>query len=151
MLRNGGKFDVRYLENHFYDDYEDEVAYVDLPKQNSILYFDREDIDEVKDEMYYQARAKNFPSLDSFIAPKSIFQMIIAKVHPIKLSGLKLLCNKFGGESAKDPIHYYFVLPEHLYDHYKEQKFVNSEDVIAQKIPAWITNRVLQYALKIKL
>lgn len=148
ILRNGGNFDVRPLDE--YSNYDPD-AIIDLPKQSISLYFKKKKVDEINDGMYYQAWEKNFPSLDSLIAPNKVFQMTIAKDHPIKMSGMKTLCNKFGGKSADHLIYYYFVVPEHLYDDYQVQKFVNSDGDDAQVIPLWIDKRVFQYVLKIKL
>jgi hypothetical protein len=149
ILRNGGNFDVRPLDKYSDGDNNDPGAIIDLPQQNISLYFKKKKVDEIKDGMYYQAWEKNFPSLDSLIAPNKVFQMTIATNHPIKMSGLKTLYSKFGGKSADDLIYYYFVVPEHLYDDYKVQKFVDDDD--AQVIPRWISKRVSQYVLKIKL
>ena len=77
--------------------------------------------------------------------------MTLAKHHPIKMSGLKILYNKLGGESANHLIYYYFVVPEHLYDEYEVQKIVNSDGDEAKTIPDWIDERIFQYVLKIKL
>jgi hypothetical protein len=77
--------------------------------------------------------------------------MTIAKNHPIKMSGLKILHNKLGGESASDDIKFYFVVPGHLYDNYEKQDFHTSNDTLAQNVPLWIQYRVNQYALKIDL
>ena len=84
--------------------------------------------------MYYQPWESNFPSIDSIITPNKVFQMNIAKNHPIKMSGLKTLYNKFGGKSADHLIYYYFVVPEHLYDGYKAQKIISSNGDDAQII-----------------
>ncbi|RGB27176.1 hypothetical protein C1646_769459 [Rhizophagus diaphanus] len=118
------KFDVRPLDEYDDGDANDADAKVDLEK--------------------------NFPSLDSVIAPNRVFQMTVSKVHPIKMNGLKLLYDKFGGNSADHLIYYYFVVPERIYDKYEVQKFVNSKDDPAQIIPAWIKERIFQYVLKIK-
>ncbi len=45
-------------------------------------------------------------------------------------------------------IFFYFVVPAQLYNSYKKQNFVTTNNVIAQRMPAWIKNRVKQYALK---
>ena len=73
--------------------------------------------------------------------------MTIAKDRPIKMSGLKALYDRFGGELANYFIYYYLVVPEHLYGH-KVQKFVNSDGDDAKIIPDWIKDRVFQYVLK---
>ena len=71
--------------------------------------------------------------------------MTITKDHPIKTLGLDLLCDKLGGKSGKRFIYYYFVVPAHLYDDFKVQRFD------AKRIPDWIDRRVFQYVLKIQL
>ncbi|GBC06602.1 hypothetical protein RclHR1_06950008 [Rhizophagus clarus] len=151
MLRNGGNFEVRPLDEYSKENIDDPAAKVNLSQQNLPLYFKSSSIDKIKDGMYYQAWESNFPSLDSVITPNKVFQMTIAKHHPIKMNGLKALCNKFGDKSAKELIYYYFVVPEYLYDDYKVQKFVTSKEKDAKIIPNWIDERVFQYVLKIKL
>lgn len=148
-MRNGGNFEVRPLEEYDGDN-DDDDAKVSLIKQN-ITYFNKQNIDEIKDGVYYEALEENFPSVDSVITPNKVFQMTIAKVHPIPMSGLKLLYDKFGGDSADHLIYYYFAVPEKIYKVYKKQNFINSEGKLAQIKPSWIDKRVVQYVLKIKL
>ncbi|CAB4441894.1 unnamed protein product [Rhizophagus irregularis] len=155
ILRNGGKFDVRPLDEYDNDDDDDDDddanAKVDLVRQDQLLYFNKKNINVIRDGVYFQPQEKNFPSLDSVIAPNRVFQMTVSRIHPIKMSGLKLLHDKFGGNSADHLIYYYFVVPERIYDRYEVQKFVNSKDDPAQTIPKWIKDRIFQYVLKIKL
>ncbi|RHZ85356.1 hypothetical protein Glove_66g167 [Diversispora epigaea] len=151
ILQNGGNFDVRPLEEYNIENYDDPLAKVNLPQQPLPLYFDKNTIDKIENNKYYQPSARNFPSINSIIAPNKVFQMTIAKDHPIKMSGLKALYNKFGGETANHLIYYYFVVPEHLYKDYKAQKIVNSDGDDTQIIPNWINRHVFQYVLKIKL
>ena len=107
ILRNGGNFDVRPLVKYSEDNNNDPKAKVNLCQQNVPLYFSKAKIDEIKNGICYQPR-------DSIIAPNKVLQMTIAKDHPIKMSGLKTLYDKFGGKSATDLLYYYFVVPEHL-------------------------------------
>ncbi|PKK64378.1 hypothetical protein RhiirC2_869335 [Rhizophagus irregularis] len=151
ILRNGGKFDIRPLDKYSGEVSSDPDAVVDLHTQDEQLYFSKNNIDVIENKMYYQPTEKNFPSIDSIIAPNKVFQMTLAENHPIKTSGLKLLYKKFGGDSAQHLVYFYFVVPEHLYEVYKLQKFVNSDDDDAQRIPKWIDKRIFQYVLKIKL
>ncbi|CAB5394212.1 unnamed protein product [Rhizophagus irregularis] len=150
-LWNGGKFDVRPLDKYEDNNNYDSDAIVNLPKQDLPLYFHKTRIDVIEDGVYYQPQESNFPSVDSIIAPNKVFQMTIAKRHSIKMNGLKILYDKFGGESADHLIYYYFVVPEHIYDDYKTQNIANSDGVDAQIIPGWIDDRIFQYVLKIKL
>jgi hypothetical protein len=63
--------------------------------------------------------------------------MIITKVYSIKMSNLKTLYNKFGDKLSDGLIlYYYFVISEYLYNNYKVQKFVNSNNNNAKIIPA---------------
>ncbi|RHZ81442.1 hypothetical protein Glove_120g113 [Diversispora epigaea] len=141
ILQNGGNFDVRPLEEYDIKNYDDLLAKVNLLQQSLPLYFDKNTIDKIENNKYYQPSAKNFPSIDSIIAPNKVFQMTIAKDHPIKMSDLKTLYNKFGGETANHLIYYYFVVPEHLYKDYKVQKIINSNGDYTQIIPNWINRR----------
>jgi hypothetical protein len=151
ILLNGGNFDVRPLDNYVEKDYDDPDARVNLSKQDGAIMFTKKNTGSIVDGKYCQPVEKNFPSCDSIIAPDKLFQMTLAKHHPIKMSGLKILYNKLGGESENHLIYYYFVVPEHLYDEYEAQKIVNSDDDEAKIIPDWIHNRIFQYVLKIKL
>ena len=45
----------------------------------------------------------------------------------------------------------FFVVPAQLYDNYKKQKFVTTNNNIVRRIPSWIKNRVKQHALRIDL
>ncbi|CAI2176087.1 16262_t:CDS:2 [Funneliformis geosporum] len=80
ILRNGGKFDVRPLDEYkeVFDEYNndkvDPDAIVNLPKQELTLYFNKTNIDVIKDNEYYQPWEKNFPSIDSIIAPNRAFR-----------------------------------------------------------------------------
>ncbi|RGB36480.1 hypothetical protein C1646_758035 [Rhizophagus diaphanus] len=80
--------------------------------RNEILEFSENGIDLIEDGKYYQPESKNFPSIDSIIAPDKLFQMTIAKCHPIKMNGFKKLYNKLGDENE---ISFYFVVPAHLH------------------------------------
>ncbi|CAG8520837.1 2628_t:CDS:2 [Funneliformis caledonium] len=145
ILRKGGHFDVRPLDPYLNRNYKDSNAVVNLSLQNEILKFNKNSIDSIESQKYYQPKKKNFPSVDSIIASNRVFQMTISKNHPINLTGLNLLCDKLGGKSVKGFIYYYFVVPAHLYDDFKMQRF----DV--KNTPDWINKRVFQYALKIEL
>src|SRR5439155_22747122 len=141
----GGHFDVRPLDSYDPPNYKDSRAVVNLLQQNEILRFNKNSVNSIKPGKYYQPKEKNFPSVDSIIAPNRVFQMTIAKNHPINPAGLKLLCDKLGGESGEGFIYYYFVVPAHLYDDFKVQRFD------AKNMPGWIKERIFQYVLKIEL
>ncbi|CAG8597498.1 5151_t:CDS:2 [Funneliformis mosseae] len=133
------------LDPYLNRNYKDSNAVVNLSLQNEILKFNKNSIDSIESQKYYQPKKKNFPSVDSIIASNRVFQMTISKNHPINLTGLNLLCDKLGGKSVKGFIYYYFVVPAYLYDDFKMQRF----DV--KNTPDWINKRVFQYALKIEL
>jgi hypothetical protein len=99
ILWKGGNFDIRPLDKYTKGVSSDPYAVVNLHPQDDQLYFSKKNIDVIENEMYYQPTEKNFPSIDSIIAPNKVFQMTLAQNHPIKTSGLKLLYNKFGGDS----------------------------------------------------
>ncbi|CAI2179167.1 7075_t:CDS:2 [Funneliformis geosporum] len=143
MLREGGIFKTHSLElNGVKED-------LLIDRQGEIFEFFESDISVIKDEKYYKPVEQNFPSIDAIIAPNKLFQMTIAKIHPIKMNGLKMLQDKLGGDNASENIKFYFVVPEHLYDNYGKQNFHTSDDTLAKDIPLWIQFRVNQYALKI--
>lgn len=141
ILRNGGNFHIRHLESNT-------ESIITIINQDEILEFSENGIDLIEDGKYYQPESKNFPTIDSIIAPDKLFQMTIAKCHPIKMNGLKKLRNKLGGENE---ISFYFVIPTHLYEKYSVQPFHNSKDELAQRIPDWINDHLQQYVLKIDL
>ncbi|CAG8688296.1 16218_t:CDS:2, partial [Funneliformis mosseae] len=145
ILRKGGPFDIRPLDSYEDPNYNDLSAVVNLPPQDKILRFNKKSIDSIEQRKFYQPKEKNFPSVDSIIAPNRVFQMTISKNHPISPAGLKLLCDKLGGTSGNGLIYYYFVVPKHLYDDFKLQRFDS------KNTPAWIDRRVFQYVLKIEL
>ncbi|CAI2182402.1 1023_t:CDS:2, partial [Funneliformis geosporum] len=145
VLRDGGNFKTRSLEHI---GVEEDLT---INKQSEILEFFKSNISAIEDGKYYKPVEQNFPSIDAIIAPNKLFQMTIAKNHPIKMNGLKTLLNKLGGEDASEDIKFYFIVPEHLYDNYKKQDFHTSDDIPAQTVPYWIQFRVNQYALKMGL
>src|SRR6266498_1410128 len=73
------------------------------------------------------------------------FMMTTSMNHPIMLIGLQKVYSKLAHSGE---IFFYFVVPAQLYNSYKKQNFVTTNNVIAQRMPAWIKNRVKQYALK---
>jgi hypothetical protein len=145
VLREGGIFKTRSLE---LNDVKEDLL---IDRQGEIFEFFKSDISVIEDEKYYKPVEQNFPSIDAVIAPNKLFQMTIAKTHPIKMNGLKILQDKLGGEYASEDIKFYFVVPEHLYDNYGKQNFHTSDDTLAKDIPLWIQFRVNQYALKMVL
>ncbi|CAG8702627.1 17099_t:CDS:1, partial [Acaulospora colombiana] len=141
MLRNGGTFKVRSLENN-----DDGTLNKDIKKQNEILTFSA--VQTIEDGKYYRPDNKNFPSIDAIIAPDMLFQMTTAINHPIKIIGLKKLVSKL---ARTGEISFYFVVPAELYDRYQNQKFIATNNANIRRMPSWIKNRVKQYALRIDL
>ena len=139
ILLNGGDFKVRSL-----DDSEEYV--LTLHKQDNICKFST--IETITNDQYFRLDNKNFPSIDSIIAPQYLFQMTISMDHPIKLIGLKKVYHKL---SNTDEIDFYFVVPAQLYAGFKKQKYTTTDKNDARRMPLWIKNRVKQYALKIDL
>ncbi|CAI2182371.1 8194_t:CDS:1, partial [Funneliformis geosporum] len=122
-----------------------------INRQSEILEFFKSNISVIEDGKYYKPVEQNFPTIDAIITPNKLFQMTLAKMHPITMNGLKILQNKLGGEDASEDIKFYFVVPEHLYDDYRKQDFHTSDDTPAKNIPLWIQYRVNQYALRMVL
>src|SRR5438094_955103 len=115
---------------------------VDLPTGDDEV---DEDNEEVRRESYTK---KIIPSIDAIHGPNILFQMTTSMNHPIMLIGLQKVYSKLAHSGE---IFFYFVVPAQLYNSYKKQNFVTTNNVIAQRMPAWIKNRVKQYALKIDL
>ncbi|CAG8435989.1 4252_t:CDS:1 [Funneliformis mosseae] len=146
ILRNGGNFRVRLLDHA---STTSTSFYIQMPRQDEKLMFST--IDAIENNKYYQPLNQNFESIDAIVAPDKLFQITIAKNHPIKLNGLKKLIDKLGGKSGIGDIYFYFVLPKNLYMNYRTQPFHTSKKTVVKAKPHWIKDRVKQYALEIDL
>ncbi|CAG8827229.1 22650_t:CDS:1, partial [Cetraspora pellucida] len=125
MLRGGGEFNVRSLDS-------DQLGTIKLNRQNEILIFSA--VDAINNGEYCQPNNKNFPSIDSIIAPNMLFQMTTTREHNIKMIGLIKLYSKL---SKTGNIDLFFVVPAILYNGYKKQKFINGTN----GMPNWIRNQ----------
>ncbi|CAG8466148.1 7874_t:CDS:2 [Funneliformis mosseae] len=146
ILQNGGNFRVRLLDHA---STTSTSFYINMPRQDKKLMFST--IDTIEYSKYYQPMNQNFESIDAIVAPDKLFQITIAKNHPIKLNGLKKLIDKLGGKSGMGDIFFYFVLPKNLYMNYRTQPFYTSKKTVAKAKPHWVKDRVKQYALEIDL
>jgi hypothetical protein len=138
MLRGNGTFNYRSLESN--------EAFISYPgtQQNETLTFS--EIDAIEDGKYFQPSSETFPSLDSLIAPRDIFQMTTSLNHPIKISGLKKVYSKISKEGY---INYYFVVPNYLYNSFKKQIFTSKGKKF--KGSSKYIDRIKQYVLEIDL
>ncbi|CAG8712230.1 10137_t:CDS:2 [Funneliformis caledonium] len=68
---------------------------------------------------YFRPDNKNFPSIDSIIAPDKLFQMTTAINHPIKMIGLKKVYAKL---AKTGDIDFFFTVPVQLFDSYKNRR-----------------------------
>jgi len=132
VLQDGGVFKTCSLE---LNDLEKDLV---INRQSEILEFFKSNISVIEDGKYYKPVKQNFLTIDIIIASNKLFQMTIAKIHPIKMNGLKILYNKLEGENASEDIKFYFVIPEHLYNNYRKQDFHTSDDTLALNVPLWI-------------
>ncbi|PKY32390.1 hypothetical protein RhiirB3_450549 [Rhizophagus irregularis] len=105
-------------------------------------------INETKNEMYYQPIDKTFPSIDAIYAPDTLFQMTTSLNHNIKMIGLNKLQSKL---MKTGDIDFYFVVPAQLFDNYKKQNYATIKDVIATNVNPWIIEQIKQYVLRIDL
>ncbi|PKC54545.1 hypothetical protein RhiirA1_477128 [Rhizophagus irregularis] len=105
-------------------------------------------INETKNEMYYQPIDKTFPSIDAIYEPDTLFQMTTSLNHNIKMIGLNKLQSKL---MKTGDIDFYFVVPAQLFDNYKKQNYATIKDVIATNVNPWIIEQIKQYVLRIDL
>src|SRR5439155_9408511 len=115
ILKNGGKFKVHSLD--------DSNRYDPLPVNKQDRTYTFSTIETITDGNYFQPDNKNFPSIDSIIAPNKLFQMTTAMNHPIKMIGLKKVYPKL---AKTGDIDFFFVVPAQLFDSYKKQNFVTT-------------------------
>ncbi|CAG8634168.1 15189_t:CDS:1 [Funneliformis mosseae] len=74
--------------------------------------------------------------------------MTTAINHPIKMIGLK---KGYAKLAKTGDIDFFFTVPVQLFDSYKKQKFVTTNNNNAKRKSSWIKNRVKQYVLGIDL
>ncbi|KAF0429612.1 crinkler family protein [Gigaspora margarita] len=99
-----------------------------------------------KDEKYYWPTSKNFESIDSYVHPNKLFQVIIAKRHGIKQNGLRMI-KEILDESSK--INFYFVMPKDVFAKFtKKQPYENKGK--GKAFDPWIYE-IDQYALCLDL
>ena len=97
--------------------------------------------------VYLKPVQQNFESLDAIIPPCVGLQMTVASSHPVKIAGLQkvidvLKCTKQRKFSL------YFVVPRDVFDHYKQQSYVdNTKDENGKKIKKDIEEIVEQWVL----
>ena len=120
-----------------------------------------EHIKEIKDGELAIPSKSNFPAIDFFVGPNSLFQVTVGTHHPIKQHLLVDLVRNTQGyseENNKAPqIDLYFVVPDDIYSNFPHQNYYvdlqkkgNAKDTIklAERQSAELTN-VRQWALKI--
>jgi hypothetical protein len=140
ILKNGGEFKIRTLDGS--------KSYTSQPINRRDKIYTFSTIETITDGNYFRPDNKNFPSIDSIIAPNKLFQMTTAINHPIKMIGLKKVYPKL---AKTGDIDFFFVVPAQLFDSYKKQNFVTTNNNNARRKPSWIKNRVRQYVLAIDL
>ncbi|CAG8682346.1 2109_t:CDS:1 [Funneliformis caledonium] len=139
ILKNVGKFKIRSLDDSARYDQT-------INRRDKIYTFST--IETMTNGNYFRPDNKNFPSIDSIIAPDKLFQMTTAINHPIKMIGLKKVYAKLAKTGNID---FFFTVPAQLFESYKKQKFVTTNNNNAKRKPSWIKNRVKQYVLGIDL
>ncbi|POG60910.1 hypothetical protein GLOIN_2v1486671 [Rhizophagus irregularis DAOM 181602=DAOM 197198] len=138
MLRSGWEFQIHFLDT--------KKKYTFKLSQQDEHRFSN--INETKNEMYYQPIDKTFPSIDAIYAPDTLFQMTTSLNHNIKMIGLNKLQSKL---MKTGDIDFYFVVPAQLFDNYKKQNYATIKDVIATNVNPWIIEQIKQYVLRIDL
>ena len=138
MLRSGGEFQVRSLDTN-------KKYTLKLPQQDEHRF---SNINEIKNEMYYQPIDKTFPSIDAIYAPDTLFQMTTSLNHNIKMIGLNKLQSKL---MKTGDIDFYFVVPAQLFDNYQKQNYATIKGVIATNANPWIIKQIKQHVLGIDL
>lgn len=78
------------------------------------------DVNEIKNEKYYQPYEVNFPLIDAIIASSSLFQMTTSLNHNTNVAGLEKLDSKL----LTNRINLYYVVPTILFNQFQKQDFV---------------------------
>ena len=81
-------------------------------------------VNDIEAGYYCRPIAKNFKSIDSLIAPDTLFQITVAEQHPIKENGIAMLRSKL---KTRGTIAFYFVVPPDGYRGLKRQSYTIQE------------------------
>jgi hypothetical protein len=152
LLSKGGEFVVRPLNSR-----QEEI--ISLPFLQQKSFIDWEQVQTCHENMYFRPISKTLKAIDSLERPNILFQMTVAKKHPIHAPGLIESIEKLG---CSGDIHLYFPLPEDRFKDFVKQNYCwpripKIEDASAknareaeQKKGNKVLGRVRQFALLIK-
>lgn len=93
---------------------------------------------------------RNFPAIDFVMMPDQLFQLTVAKKHPIKHNEIVKIVKEISHDKI---IRLYFVVPEEIYDDFTYQNYItkNKKGGGMKKIKkkSMVLNNVEQWVLKI--
>ena len=122
-LCSGENFKIQSLESSGSGSGEDETVNFGQLSTKDVSHV--EDIDA---GYYCKPVAKNFESIDSMIAPNTLFQITVAEKHPVKHNGLDKLKDKL---ATSGELRLYFVVPSDRYRGFQHQSYTNMDGIFA--------------------
>jgi len=129
-LPKGGKYTMKNFS-------DGKVCDIDFPMEMDTKYFSSSKegklISNFQNMIYYRPKEQNFEGFDSVIGIEDliyIFQFTVSETHNVKMKNLKRLVEEQKGKN----IFLCFVVPDDIFDKFKEQNYETEEGKTAKKI-----------------
>jgi hypothetical protein len=150
QLSRGGDFKIKSLidENNFIQT----ESIFPIKRKNAKIFYNTSQIISLGPDDYGLPITKNYQSIDSLIIDNNLylFQMTVSNSHPVQQQQLLNIINYFPGNN-KD-IYLIFVVPDDIKCNWKyKQSYLTEHQVVSQRVPKEIQDRVKQYVIGLDL